>query len=52
MLFSISEVEVVNLFQAVHKPEEGHKVSGILVKRNFNYHIVSPAGQQHTLSDN
>ena len=24
------------------KPEEGVKVSGILVKRNFNYHILSP----------
>merc|ERR1719221_1605171 len=28
---------------AVQKPEEGLKVSGILVKRNFNYHILSPA---------
>jgi len=27
---------------AVQKPEEGLKVSGILVKRNFNYHILSP----------
>ena len=27
---------------AVQKPEEGVKVSGILVKRNFNYHILSP----------
>lgn len=24
------------------KPEDGTKVSGILIKRNFNYHIVSP----------
>ena len=24
------------------KPEDGNKVSGILIKRNFNYHIVSP----------
>merc|ERR1711997_1219629 len=28
---------------AIQKPEEGLKVSGILVKRNFNYHILSPA---------
>ena len=28
---------------AVQKPEEGLKVSGILVKRNFNYHILSPS---------
>ena len=27
---------------AVQKPEEGVHVSGILVKRNFNYHILSP----------
>merc|ERR1712098_355083 len=27
---------------AMQKPEEGLKVSGILVKRNFNYHILSP----------
>ena len=26
---------------AMEKPEEGHKVSGILVKRNFNYHILA-----------
>lgn len=28
---------------AMEKPGEGTRVSGILVKRNFNYHIVSPA---------
>jgi len=28
---------------AMSKPTEGAKVSGILVKRNFNYHILSPA---------
>jgi hypothetical protein len=28
---------------AVQKPQEGMKVSGILVKRNFNYHILAPA---------
>ena len=28
---------------AVDKPEEGKDVSGILIKRNFNYHIVSPS---------
>merc|ERR1712059_218185 len=27
---------------ATKKPEEGLKVSGILVKRNFNYHILAP----------
>ena len=27
---------------AEEKPEDGTKVSGILIKRNFNYHIVSP----------
>jgi len=27
---------------AIKKPAEGHKVSGILVKRNFNYHILAP----------
>ena len=27
---------------AEKKPEDGTKVSGILIKRNFNYHIVSP----------
>ena len=27
---------------AEEKPEDGAKVSGILIKRNFNYHIVSP----------
>ncbi|XP_002736621.1 cleavage and polyadenylation specificity factor subunit 3 [Saccoglossus kowalevskii] len=28
---------------ASKKPEHGHKVSGILVKRNFNYHIIAPS---------
>ncbi|XP_023331965.1 cleavage and polyadenylation specificity factor 73 [Eurytemora carolleeae] len=28
---------------AMQKPQEGVRVSGILVKRNFNYHILSPA---------
>eukprot|EP00088_Acartia_fossae_P070590 TRINITY_DN9501_c0_g1_i4.p1 TRINITY_DN9501_c0_g1~~TRINITY_DN9501_c0_g1_i4.p1 ORF type:complete len:694 (-),score=174.59 TRINITY_DN9501_c0_g1_i4:82-2163(-) len=28
---------------AMDKPQEGNRVSGILVKRNFNYHIVSPS---------
>lgn len=27
---------------AVVKPEPGHKLSGILVKRNFNYHMLAP----------
>ncbi|KAM9317374.1 LOW QUALITY PROTEIN: cleavage and polyadenylation specificity factor subunit 3 [Gastrophryne carolinensis] len=25
------------------KPEQGQRISGILVKRNFNYHILSPS---------
>lgn len=29
-------------FLADRKPEQGQRVSGILVKRNFNYHILSP----------
>ena len=24
------------------RPTEGHVVSGVLVKRNFNYHILDP----------
>ncbi|XP_071480756.1 cleavage and polyadenylation specificity factor subunit 3-like [Diadema antillarum] len=28
---------------ASHKPQHNGKVSGILVKRNFNYHIMAPA---------
>ena len=28
---------------ATEKPEEGKDVSGILIKRNFNYHIVTPS---------
>lgn len=31
---------------AVAKPEEGAPVSGILVKRNFNYHLLAPADLQ------
>lgn len=27
---------------AIEKPEPGHKLSGVLVKRNFNYHMLSP----------
>ncbi|WAR03884.1 CPSF3-like protein [Mya arenaria] len=27
---------------AARKPEDGEKISGILVKRNFNYHIMDP----------
>ncbi|XP_044739743.1 cleavage and polyadenylation specificity factor 73 [Chrysoperla carnea] len=27
---------------AMEKPESGHKLSGILVKRNFNYHMLAP----------
>lgn len=28
---------------AMEKPEPGHKLSGILVKRNFNYHMLDSA---------
>ncbi len=31
---------------AVESPEEGHRVSGILVKRNFNYHLLAPGDLQ------
>ncbi|XP_005109022.1 cleavage and polyadenylation specificity factor subunit 3 [Aplysia californica] len=31
---------------ASEPPTQGHKVSGILVKRNFNYHIVAPKDLQ------
>lgn len=31
---------------AVQPPEEGHRVSGILVKRNFNYHLMSSSDLQ------
>ena len=27
---------------AVQKPKEGHRVSGVLIKRGFNYHLVNP----------
>lgn len=28
---------------AAEKPDQNHKIAGILVKRNFNYHIMAPA---------
>ncbi|KAG8277735.1 cleavage and polyadenylation specificity factor 73-like [Homalodisca vitripennis] len=28
---------------AVEKPKPGHKISGVLVKRNFNYHMLAPS---------
>lgn len=27
---------------AIEEPKPGHKISGILVKRNFNYHMLAP----------
>ena len=27
---------------AVEKPKEGHRISGVLIKRGFNYHLVNP----------
>ena len=32
---------------AAKKPKPGDIVSGVLVKRGFNYHIVSPEELQH-----
>ena len=31
---------------AAEPPEEGKNVSGILVKRNFNYHLMAPSDLQ------
>ena len=28
---------------AMNKPKHGERLSGILVKRNFNYHILAPS---------
>jgi hypothetical protein len=28
---------------AAQKPKDGDQISGILVKRNFNYHIMDPS---------
>ena len=28
---------------AAVKPSEGHKLSGVLVKRGFNYHLIDPS---------
>lgn len=27
---------------AAEKPKEGHRISGVLIKRGFNYHLVNP----------
>ena len=27
---------------AAQKPKEGHRISGVLIKRGFNYHLVNP----------
>ena len=32
---------------AAKRPKTGDTVSGVLVKRGFNYHIVSPEELQH-----
>lgn len=37
---------------AMHKPNPGDKVSGILVKRNFNYHLLEPADIPSECRDN
>lgn len=28
---------------ASQRPHEGHKLSGVLVKRGFNYHMIDPS---------
>ena len=28
---------------ASQKPPDGHKVSGVLIKRGFNYHLIDPS---------
>ena len=30
------------------KPEDGHKVSGVLIKRGFNYHLIDPSDLSST----
>ena len=47
ILFILTYVLYVFFLQVVgslaaQKPEEGQQISGILIKRNFNYHIISP----------
>ena len=37
---------------AVEKPKEGHRVSGVLIKRGFNYHLVNPGDLASKLNFN
>lgn len=36
---------------AMEKPRPGHKLSGILVKRNFNYHMLAACDLSSELED-
>jgi cleavage and polyadenylation specificity factor subunit 3 len=36
---------------AMEKPKPGHKLSGILVKRNFNYHMLAACDLSSELED-
>lgn len=40
-LYCVFSLQVMGSL-ADKKPEQGQRISGILVKRNFNYHILSP----------
>ena len=41
--------QVIGSLAAV-KPRDGHKVSGVLVKKGFSYQIVAPSELSGTLS--
>ena len=34
---------------ATNKPKHGERLSGILVKRNFNYHVIAPSDLEGTM---
>lgn len=35
--------KVMGNLAAMGTPQPGHKLSGVLVKRNFNYHMLAPS---------
>jgi len=37
---------------ASQKPPDGHKVSGVLIKRGFNYHLIDPSDLSSETRDN
>lgn len=37
---------------AAEKPEHGKPLSGILIKRGFNYHLIAPDDLQSKSADN